>query len=143
MDFNGTSTETTVNSRNPYVWANSVYQVGATTNYLKNTTPFSPYQYYTNTEANLPAQGLVNASYVKLQEATLSYRIPQKYYKNTVFGSLEAGIFGNNLLLWTAKSNKYDDPSETSAGATGNGQGFNFTAAPSLRNYGGFLKVTF
>ena len=144
MDFNGTSTETTVNGRNPYVWANSVYQVGSTNNYLKNTTPFSPYQYYTSIEGtNLPAQGLVNASYVKLQEATLSYKIPQKYYKNTVFGSLEAGIFGNNLLIWTAKSNKYDDPSETSAGATGNGQGFNFTAAPSLRNYGAFLKVTF
>jgi TonB-linked SusC/RagA family outer membrane protein len=144
MDFNGTSAETNVNHRNPYVWANSVNQVGSTNNYVKNTTPFLPYNYYTSVESNnLPAQGLVNASYVRLQEAALSYKIPQKYYKRSPFGALEAGIFGNNLLLWTANSNKYDDPEETSAGALGNGQGFNFTARPSLRNYGAFIKVTF
>jgi len=85
----------------------------------------------------------LGASYVRLQEAALSYKIPQKYYKRSPFGLLEAGIFGNNLLLWTAPSNKYDDPEMTSAGAIGNGQGFNFTARPSLRNYGAFLKVTF
>ena len=142
-DFNGTSTETTVNNRNAYVWANSVNEIGNTGNYVKNTTKFSPYEYYTTVEANIPSQGLVDASYVKLQEAALSYKIPQKYYMHSPFGSLEAGIFGNNLFIWTAKSNKYDDPEETSAGATGNGQGFNFTARPSLRNYGAFLKVTF
>ncbi len=143
-DFNGTSQETTVNNRNPYVWANSVNEIGNTGNYVKNTTPFSPYTYYTNIESNnLPGQGLVDASYVKLQEAALSYKIPQKYYMHSPFGSLEAGIFGNNLLIWTAKSNKYDDPEESSAGATQNGQGFNFTGRPSLRNYGAFLKVTF
>ena len=143
-DFNGTSTETTVNNRNPYVWNNSVYQVGTSNNYLPNTTKFSPYQYYTNVEGNnLPAQGLVNASYVRLQEIALSYKIPTKYYKRTPFGGLEASIFGNNLLLWTAKSNVYGDPEESSTGATSNGQGFNYTARPSLRNYGVSVKVTF
>ena len=145
MDFNGTSTETTVNNRQPYVFPNSVYLVPGTTNtYAANTTRFSPYEYYTNIEGNnLPAQGLVNASYVKLQEVAISYKIPTKYYAKSPFGGLEAGIFGNNLIVWTAKSNKYDDPEETSAGAIGNGQGFNFTANPSLRNYGAFIKVTF
>jgi TonB-linked SusC/RagA family outer membrane protein len=144
MDFNGTSVESTINNRNPLVWANSVNQIGTTNNYVKNTTPYSPYNYYTNVEGtNVPAQGLVNASYVRLQELALSYTIPQKYYKKSPFGSLEAGIFGNNLLLWTAKSNKYDDPEETTAGATGNAQGFNYTGRPSLRNYGAFLKVMF
>ena len=143
MDFNGTSQETTVNSRNPYVWANSVYQVGTTNNYLKNTKTFSPYDYYTNVEANVPAQGLVGASYVKLQEASLSYKIPQKLYKRTPFGGLEAGVFGTNLILWTAPSNKYNDPEENTSGATANAQGFNYTARPSLRNYGLFIKVTF
>jgi outer membrane receptor protein involved in Fe transport len=145
MDFVGSAQETITNNRNPYVWANSVYQVGTTNNYLPNTTKFIPYNYWTSEVGQnvLPAQMLVNASYVKLQELALSYKIPQKYYKNTMFGSLEAGIFGNNLLIWTAESNKYDDPEETSSGATGNGQGFNFSARPSLRNYGAFLKVTF
>ncbi len=144
MDFNGTSQETIVNHRNPYVWANSVYlQPGTTNTYVENTKEFSPYTYYTAQQNNLPAQNLLNASYVKLQEAALSYKIPQKYYQRSPFGALEAGIFGNNLILWTAKSNQYDDPEETSAGAGGNGQGFNYTARPSLRNYGAFIKVTF
>ena len=143
MDFNGTSQETTVNSRNPYIWANSVYQVGTTNNYLKNTQTFLPYDYYTNVEANLPAQGLVNASYVKLQEAALTYKIPKKLYQRSPFGGLEAGVFGTNLILWTAKSNPYNDPEETSSGAVANAQGFNYGARPSMRNYGLYIKVTF
>jgi len=143
-DFNGTSLESTVNNRNPYVWNNSVSQVGTTNNYVTNTTKFSPYIYYTNIESNnLPAQGLVDASFVRLQELALSYKIPQKYYKRSPFGSLEAGLFGNNLLLWTAKSNKYDDPEANSGGATSNAQGLNYTARPTLRNYGISVKVTF
>ena len=145
MDFVGSSQETTTNNRNPYVWANSVYQVGTTNNYVTNTTKFLPYTYWTTeaTNGNLAGQDLVNASFIKLQEVALGYKIPQKYYKNSLFGSLEAGMFGNNLVLWAAKSNKYDDPEASSVGATSNGQGFNFSARPSLRNYGAYLKVTF
>ena len=143
MDFNGTSQGSTYNNRNPYVWNNSVYQVGNTNNYLKNTTPFSPYNYYTNIQSNnLPAQGLLDAGYVRLQELSLSYKIPANLYKRTPFGSLEASLFGTNLILWTSKSNKFNDPEEGSAG-TSNGQGFNFTANPSLRNYGISIKATF
>ena len=145
MDFVGSAQETAVNNRNPYVWANSVNQVANTNIYQTNTTKFLPYNYWVNEigQNQLSAQNLVNASYVKLQELSLSYKIPQKYYKRTPFGSLEAGVFGNNLFLWTAKSNKYDDPEETSSGATGNAQGFNNNATPSLRNYGASIKVTF
>jgi hypothetical protein len=143
MDFNGTSEITTVNNRNPYVWNNSVYQVGTTGNYLKNTTAFSPYDYYVNVESKLPAQFLVDAGFVRLHELSLSYRIPAKYYKRSPFGSLEAGVFGSNLILWTSKSNKYNDPEETSSGSAGNAQGFNFTASPSQRNYGISIKATF
>ena len=144
MDFNGTSQETTVNGRNPYVWENSVYNVANTNIYLPNTTKFSPYFYYTTTEQQtLAAQGLVNASYVRLQELSLSYKIPQRYYQRSPFGGFEVGVFGNNLILWTAESNKYDDPEMSSSGATGNAQGFSFAPRPSLRSYGGYLKFTF
>lgn len=143
MDFNGTSQNTTVNNRNKYVWNNSVNEVGTTGNYVKNTTAFSPYDYYVNVQSKLPGQFLVDAGYVRLQEASLSYRIPAKLYKKSPFGSLEASVYGTNLLLWTSKSNKYNDPEESSAGATGNAQGFNFMASPSQRNYGISIKATF
>jgi TonB-linked SusC/RagA family outer membrane protein len=145
MDFVGSAEETTVNNRNPYVWANSVNQVPNTNIYQTNTTKFLPYNYWVNElgQNSLPSQNLVDASYIKLQELSLKYSIPQKYYSKTPFGSLEAGVFGNNLFLWTAKSNKYDDPEEVSSGAIGNAQGFNYNARPSLRNYGVSVKVTF
>ncbi len=156
MDFVGSSLESTVNNRNPLYFANSVYvQKGtgtATTapvyvanNANNNGTKYTAYNYYEGQLGSgiIPAQDLVDASYVRLQEASLGYKIPQKYYSKSPFGSLEAGIFGNNLLLWTPKSNKYDDPEENTSGATANGQGFNFSANPSLRNYGVYLKVTF
>lgn len=144
LDFNGTSAETA--NRSPQLWPNSVQAVtganGAVT-YVPNTTKYSPYSYYTVTEQAVASSDLVDASYVKLQEAAIYYTIPQRLYKRSPFGSLQVGVFGNNLLIWTAKSNQFDDPEETSAGATSNGQGFNFTALPSLRNYGVSLKVVF
>ncbi len=143
MDFNGTSEITTVNNRNPYVWNNSVNQVGTTNNYVKNTTEFSPYNYYVNVENKVPGQLLIDAGFVRLQELTLSYKIPAKYYKRSPFGNLEAGLFGTNLILWTSKSNKFNDPEETSSGSASNAQGFNFTASPSQRNYGISIKATF
>jgi TonB-linked SusC/RagA family outer membrane protein len=144
LDANGNSEETTVDNRNPYIWKNSVNLVPNTNIYQENTTKFSPYAYYSGYQAQyLPAQGLVDASYVRLQELSLSYEIPHCYYEKSPFGSLEAGVFGNNLFLWTAQSNKYEDPEMTSAGALGNGQGFNYTARPSLRNYGVYIKVKF
>jgi len=145
MDFVGSAQETTENNRNALVWANSVNQVGTTGSYVTNTTKYLPYNYWVNEVGigQLQAQNLVDASYIKLQEIALSYKIPQKYYMHSPFGSLEAGIFGNNLIIWTPKSNQYDDPEEESLGATGNAQGINFNARPSLRNYGAFLKVTF
>ncbi len=145
LDFTGNSEESAQNHRNPYVWANSVQQIGTTDNYVANTTKFNPYNYWVNVAGQniVPAQMLVDASYVRLQELSLSYKIPAKYYKKTPFGNLEAGLFGNNLFLWTASSNKYDDPEMSSAGSASNGQGFNFNARPSLRNYGVFVKVNF
>jgi hypothetical protein len=143
MDANGTSEETILNGRNAFVWENSVSQVPNTNIYLPNTTKTSAYEYYTAQQRLYPAQGIVNGSYVRLQELALSYKIPQRYYERSPFGALEAGVFGNNLLLWTASSNKYDDPEATSAGAMGNGQGFNYIARPTTRNYGLFVKVNF
>jgi hypothetical protein len=52
------------------------------------------------------------------------------------------GVFGNNLFIWTPSENKYADPEVNSAGA-GNAQGFDYTAQPSLRNYGINVKVSF
>jgi hypothetical protein len=85
---------------------------------------------------------VIDASYVKLREISISYKIPRRLYKNTPFGDLTFGLFGNNLVLWTPDENKYADPEINSAGAT-NLQGFDFTAQPSQRNFGFNISVSF
>lgn len=137
MDFTGTAKET--ENRDAYVYPNSVY-INSQGQSVTNTTKFSPYEYYTNV---IPAgQHVVDASYVRLQEASLYYTLPGKWLSRTFLGNVQIGAYGNNLFLWTSASNKYVDPEANAAGAT-NVQGFDFRARPTLRNWGMTVKVTF
>lgn len=139
MSFTGTSKET--ENRDPHVWENSVYQ-GADGQYHTNTTPYNPYVYYTTAGLRPESENLVNATYVKLREARLTYVFPQKWFNRTFIGGASLSVYGNNLFIWTPKSNKYVDPEVNSSGAS-NTQGYDFSAQPSLRNYGMNLRFTF
>ncbi|HEU4551423.1 MAG TPA: SusC/RagA family TonB-linked outer membrane protein [Chitinophaga sp.] len=138
--FVGTAAETAEGGRDPRVWENSVYDDG-TGKLVPNTdVKFNPQTYYTSI---LPAgQDVIDASYIKLRQASLSYRISRGTLNKTPFGDITVGVFGNNLFLWTPKENRYADPEVNSAGA-GNLQGFDFTAQPSLRNFGFNVRATF
>ncbi|ATL49751.1 SusC/RagA family TonB-linked outer membrane protein [Chitinophaga caeni] len=140
MAFVGTSAETVRGGRDPHIWPNSVYLDGDG-KYVENTDrKFNPEVYY---PSNMPpGTSIVDASYVRLREASLSYRLPKNLLNRTPFGDITLGLFGNNLFLWTAKSNEFADPEINSTGA-GNAQGFDFTAQPSLRNFGFNVKVSF
>jgi hypothetical protein len=72
----------------------------------------------------------------------LAYQFSKNQLRNTKLGGLTIGVFGNNLFLWTPKSNQYADPEVNSAGSS-NAQGFDFTAQPSVRNYGINLRASF
>jgi hypothetical protein len=139
MDFVGTASETTVNNRQDYVWANSVVE-NPDGSFSPNTTPFHPYDYYTAIIPN--GQHLIDASYVKLRELSLGYTFPSKWLSKTPFGSASLGVFGNNLAIWTAKENVYGDPEQNSSGSS-NAQGFDYSSNFSQSNYGVNLKVTF
>lgn len=138
-DFVGTAAETG-GPRYGHPFPNSVY-LDANGKSVPNTTvPYSVYNYYTNV---IPSgMDIVDASYVKLRSASLSYTFNKTQLKNLPFGALTVGVFGNNLFLWTPKSNAYVDPEVNSSGA-GNEQGLDFAGLPSVRNYGFNLKVSF
>ncbi|WP_448672883.1 MULTISPECIES: SusC/RagA family TonB-linked outer membrane protein [Chitinophagaceae] len=138
MDFVGTAAETGGN-RNPQIFPNSVY-LDASGNSVVNTDyTYIKQDYYGSMN---PGEQIVDASYIKLRSLSISYSLPKSALKNSVFGDVSFGLFGNNLFIWTPSSNKYADPEVNSAGA-GNLQGFDFTAQPSVRNYGFNLKVSF
>jgi TonB-linked SusC/RagA family outer membrane protein len=140
MDFVGTAPETVVGGREDHIWPGSVYDDG-TGKLVENTdAKFNPQLYWGDA---IPAgQHVLDASYIRLREMSLSYRFPQSLLRRTPFGSASVGLFGNNLALWTAKENVYADP-EVNSGGAGNEQGFDFTAQPAVRNFGFNLKVTF
>jgi len=143
MGFVGTSPETTVNGRQDYVFPNSVY-LGADGRYVNNTdVTFHPYSFYTGAQfGSLADFGLVDASYIKFRSASLNYSIPVKFLTKTPLTGLTVGVFGNNLFIWTPKENKFADPEINSQGAS-NVQGFEYSATPSLRNYGFNVRLSF
>jgi len=138
MAFVGTSKETG-GPRDGQLFPNSVY-LDADGNSVANINyPYDKADYYGST---LSGVNVIDASYVKLRNLSISYKFSKDQLKNTPFGNASIGLFGNNLFIWTPKENKFADPEVNSAGA-GNAQGFDYTAQPSLRNYGVNVKLSF
>ena len=121
------------------VYPNSVY-IENGVSVVNTTATYNKQDYYTSSVA--PGANVIDASYVKLRSASIAYQFSKDQLRRTPFGALTVGLYGNNLFLWTAKENKYADPEINSSGAS-NAQGFDFTAQPSVRNYGINLKVSF
>ncbi|MGQ7854111.1 SusC/RagA family TonB-linked outer membrane protein [Pedobacter sp. WC2501] len=71
--------------------------------------------YYTNSQ-----QSILNASYIKLRDITLSYSLPRLVANKINAQAISFRLQVNNLLLWTA-NNEGMDPEFT--GATRNAQG--------------------
>ena len=139
LAFNGTSAETG-GERIGVIYPNSVY-LDANGNSVVNVDKrYNKQDYYGGTR---PAgTNIVDASYIILCSASLSYTFTKDQLRRSPFGALSVGVYGNNLFIWTAKENQYADPEVNSAGA-GNVQGFDFSAQPSVRNYGINVKVSF
>lgn len=81
-----------------------------------------------------------DAGYVKLREASFTYKLNSKLLKNLPFASVSFSVIGRNLWI-IHKNTPYADPE---AGlSSGNIQGYQSGAYPSIREIGGSLKVQF
>jgi hypothetical protein len=89
-----------------------------------------------NTEANI-----FNASYVKLREIRLAYRIPPSVLKHISFiKGAEFGLEARNV--WIIKSHvPYIDPEVNFFGSASLGEGVEFNSVPSSRSYGLNLRI--
>ena len=139
MDFVGTSTET-AGPRYGQPFPNSVYLDASGKSIPNTTVPYSVYDYYVSIIP--PGMNVIDASYIKMRSANITYTFSKTQLQKLPFGAVSIGLYGNNLLVWTPKSNSYVDPEVNSSGAN-NEQGFDFAANPSVRNYGINLKVSF
>ena len=139
-DFNGTSLTSLVNDRQPYVVPGSVVDNGDGT-YSTNTNPIL--NLYNMVGSYPESQDLIDASYVKLKEATISYTLDKKFFKNIPINSISIGLVGRNLKYWLPKENVFADPESNSFGQNGNIQGLEFSQTPTTRNFGFDLKIQF
>lgn len=142
-DFNGTTVNSVYNDRVPMILPNTSYTDPVTNTIVANTSLATSFN--SNYYSSLPGkESLVDASYIKLREVTISYSLPSKYFKNTPLSSISIGAFGRNLKTWLPSENKYADPEFGSYdGSSSNIQGFESITAPYARSYGFDLKVGF
>ncbi len=94
------------------------------------------YGYYGGPEA----MHVYDGSFVKLRNVTLSYKLPQKFFANSIVDGLTFSLIGRNLWI-IHKNVPYADP-EATLGA-GNARGFQNGAHPTFREIGASLKVEF
>lgn len=150
--YMGNSIVTTYNSRHPFVIPNSVVANGDGT-YSENTTPIiqadGTMQYYY--EQYGYGQGgealLVDKSFVKLRNISLTWNVPQKWVSAMQLSDLSLTLFCNNVFTWTASDNYFIDPESTSISQADYGDlGTQFGemyANPSCRIFGCNLSVKF
>jgi hypothetical protein len=88
-----------------------------------------------------PTAGFVyDASFVKLRETVISYSIPRKTLAKLPFKGIDLSLIGRNLWI-IHKNIPYADPEETIS--SGNLQGYQSGAYPSVRTFAFNLKLRF
>lgn len=139
-DFNGTSLSSLLNDRQPYIIPGSVVANGDGT-FSENTTAVTNTY---NIVSNMPeSTEMIDGSYIKLREASLSYTFNKKFFKNTPISSITVGVIGRNLKFWLPAENIFADPESNSWGQAGNVQGIEFSSTPSTRSFGFDFKIKF
>ncbi|WP_165958168.1 SusC/RagA family TonB-linked outer membrane protein [Segetibacter sp. 3557_3] len=114
---------------------------------LENKTPNNVYvsaQDYWSTRGKYVAwEGYVlDASFIKLREATITYNVPKALLARTKFISgLQLSVYGRNLLTY-APNFPHLDPEQNLLGVS-NSRGIEFGIQPVSRIIGGSLRINF
>ena len=147
--FTGNAIQTAYNGRNPWVVPNSVMQVEAedgSVSYVANNialTPTQIYNYWETGGTEKDAAFLVDKTYLKLRNVVLTWDLPKKWLDKTFLTGVSLSFFGNNLWIWTPKSNTFIDPETTSFGNDLEGYFGEYSTNPSSRKFGFNLNVKF
>ncbi|WP_457616705.1 SusC/RagA family TonB-linked outer membrane protein [Lutibacter sp.] len=110
-----------------------------------NTTQINNSTYYFSNVLYGPDElGVYDATVFRLQEVSLSYKLPSKVLDKTPFGAVSITFTGNNLWFYTPNmpKNTNFDPNVAGLGI-GNGAGFEYLNGPSSRRYGMSIKASF
>jgi TonB-linked SusC/RagA family outer membrane protein len=78
-----------------------------------------------------------DGSYVKLREASISYRLPSRWFDDFFFRSARVSVIGRNLAIFHS-NNRHLDPEISSASL-----GYNYGQLPSTRSVGFNVNLQF
>lgn len=91
-----------------------------------------------------PEGGIFDGTTIRLNNVSLSYRVPSKYLENTPLGSLSFTAFGNNLWFKAINMPEHVNFDTNVLGVgVGNAQGLEFLNGPSRKSYGVSARLSF
>lgn len=105
----------------------------------RNTTVADGQAYCEDMYTGPAAQSVFKSDYVKLREINVGYTFPMK--KNWFVKSLRLSAYGRNLAVW-GPDTKHFDP-EMCVTSSGNVQGIEGGAIPSVANFGASVSLKF
>lgn len=143
LRINGLAKETAIN-RDKIIIDPGVILDPVTNKYVTNTVPVQSMQdFWSQFTSNNTEGNVYNASFIKLREVRLSYRVPSSVLSSTKFiKGLDVGFEARNL--WLIKSYvPHVDPEVNLFGSASLGEGVEFANVPSARSFGVNLRVKF
>jgi len=145
MHWTGSAPETVLNDRNPFIVPNSVVDNGDGT-YSENTVAVDPtalHTFYSTGGLEGESYAVIDRSYMKLRDLSLSYQLPAKMCTKLGLNSLRLSLNASNILLWTPAENQYIDPETTTFGNDVGAKFGEFAANPSNEIYTFGLSLSF
>ncbi|WP_285059820.1 SusC/RagA family TonB-linked outer membrane protein [Pedobacter ginsengisoli] len=152
LNFVGADVKSTFNDRRPFIVPNSVQKLvdanGNLTGYTENMTPITEgkiddYYYPTTNKALVYNNRILDKTFLKLREVSLSYSLPKSIASKILADKASLTFFGRNLLTWLPESNRTIDPEVSNQGVDLASEFGEFRTAPPVRFFGAALKVTF
>lgn len=132
----------TLKGRETGIVGDGVMNIGTTENpeYVTNTTRVSGSRFYNNFyDRGNEESAVYDGSYLKLRQVSLYYTFPQSMMKRIGLNTLQLGLVGSNLFLFT--ENPHFDPELNMLEGPVQTFGVEDFSYPSARSYGISLKT--
>jgi TonB-linked SusC/RagA family outer membrane protein len=145
MHWTGSSPESILNDRNPFIIPNSVKQ-NANGSYSENSTPVDPtalHTFYSQGGFNGDDFAVIDKSYLKLRNVILAYQVPQDIINSLKLSNVKLSLTASNFLLWTPAENAYIDPETTTFGNDIDAKFGEFRANPTNETFTFALSINF
>ena len=114
-------------------------EAGEVTGYTPNETAVLPQTYYSTISGSISNEFVYDASFVRLRELRLSYRLPASLLQGTPVRLATISLVGRNLALLYSKVPNLDPESTYNTG--NGGLGLELAGVPQTRSIGFNLNV--